>query len=59
MKYMKGRGWERMTFKKIVCMGDSITEGFGVDQKESYPAVLAKRNCLFPVTGRFLQISET
>lgn len=31
-----------MTFKKIVCMGDSITEGFGVDQKESYPAVLAK-----------------
>ena len=47
-----------MTFKKIVCMGDSITEGFGVDQKESYPAVLAKRNCLFPVTGRFLQISE-
>ena len=22
---------------KIVCMGDSITEGFGVEERESYP----------------------
>lgn len=27
---------------KIVCMGDSITEGFGIEPEESYPFVLQK-----------------
>ncbi len=31
---------ENKSLKKVVCLGDSITEGFGVEQSESYPSRL-------------------